>query len=111
MTSIARRYRSAASVAGQLLVLENTRRVAAGEWVRIESRGQAERRGQVIEASDRATVVHVQQEMIGLAPATAEIVLTGEVARARVGRDLLGRRLTGGGAPSDDLPPPVGDRY
>jgi V/A-type H+-transporting ATPase subunit B len=109
MTNIARRYHSAGSAAGQLLVLENTRRVAAGEWVRIETPGQAERRGQVIEASDRATIVHVQQEMIGLAPATAEIVLTGEVARARVGRDLLGRRLTGGGAPADDLPSPIGE--
>ena len=109
MTSIARRYRSAASAAGQLLVLEGTRRVAAGEWVRIVAPSQAERRGQVIDASEHATVVHVQQEMIGLAPSRTEVVLTGEVARARVGRDLLGRKLTGGGAPADNLPVPIGE--
>ncbi len=109
MSGIARRYRSAASAAGQLLVLEGTVRVAAGEWVRIVSPAQAERRGQVIDASERATVVHVQQEMIGLAPSTTEVVLTGEVARARVGRDLLGRVLTGGGAAADDLPAPIGE--
>src|SRR6185436_15739667 len=88
MTRIARRYHSARSAAGQLLVLGGTRRVAAGEWVRIVSPNQPDRRGQVIEASEQATVVHVQQEMIGFAPSSAGIVLTGEIARARVGRDL-----------------------
>jgi V/A-type H+-transporting ATPase subunit B len=109
MTSIARRYHSARSAAGQLLVLGGTRRVAAGEWVRIVSPNQPDRRGQVIEASEQATVVHVQQEMIGFTPSSAELVLRGEITRARVGRDLLGRRLTGGGAPADDLPSPIGE--
>ena len=109
MSSVARTYRGAASALGQLLVLEGTRRVAAGEWVRILAPGQAERRGQVIDASEHATIVHVQQEMIGLAPAKTDIVLTGRVAQTVVGRDLLGRVLTGSGAPADELPAPIGE--
>jgi V/A-type H+-transporting ATPase subunit B len=109
MTGIPRTYHGAASAAGQLLIVERTRRVTAGEWVRILSPNQPERRGQVIDTSEDATVVHVQQEMIGMAPAAAEIVLTGDVAHTVVGRDLLGRVLTGSGAPADDLPPPIGE--
>ena len=109
MTSVARTYRGAASAVGQLLVVEGTRHVAAGEWVRILAPGQPERGGQVIDTSEHATIVHVQQEMIGLPPATTDIVLTGRVAQTVVGRDLLGRVLTGSGAPADDLPPPIGE--
>jgi len=109
VAAIARTYRGAASAVGQLLVIEGTRRAVAGEWVRILTPGQAERRGQVIDTSERATVVHVQQEMIGLAPASTDVILTGQIARTVVGRDLLGRVLTGSGAPADDLPAPIGE--
>ena len=109
MSAVARSYRGAARVAGQLLVVEGTRGVAAGEWVRIRSSGSADRRGRVIDASEHATVVHVQEELIGLAPDRAEVVLTGEVPRTVVGRDLLGRTFTGGGAPADGLPAPIGE--
>jgi V/A-type H+-transporting ATPase subunit B len=109
MSVVARTYRGAASAAGQLLVVESTKRVAAGEWVRIVAPGQAERRGQVIDSSERATVVHVQQEMIGLRPASADVVLTGRTSETVVGRDLLGRVLSGSGTPLDNLPPPIGE--
>ena len=109
MTTVARTYHGAASASGQLLVIERTKRVAAGEWVTIMSPGQRPRRGQVIDASERATVVHVQQDLIGFSPSAADIVLTGGVARTVVGRDLLGRVFTGGGAPADGLLPPIGD--
>lgn len=109
MSSVARIYHGAGSAVGQLIEVEGTRRVAAGEWVRILAGEQNERRGQVIDASERATVVHVQQEMIGMSPASADIVLTGRVSETVVGRDLLGRVLTGSGAPADDLPAPIGE--
>jgi V/A-type H+-transporting ATPase subunit B len=109
MSAVARTYRGVSSAMGQLLVIEGTKRAKAGEWVRIVTPGQPERRGQVIDASERATIVHVQQEMIGLAPAATEVVLTGRVATTVVGRDLLGRVLTGSGTPADDLPPPIGE--
>jgi len=109
MSGVSRTYHGANALAGQLLFLERTRRVAAGEWVRIVAPGQGERRGQVVDAGDRMTVVHVQQEMLGLGTASTDVVLTGEVSTTVVGRDLLGRVLTGAGLPADDLLPPIGE--
>jgi V/A-type H+-transporting ATPase subunit B len=83
--------------------------VALGEWVIVEAPGQPDLRGQVIEAGAAATVVQVLEETLGLPPASARITLTGDLARVAVGRDLLGRALSGVGEPRDGLPPPIGE--
>ena len=106
---VARSYAGAASAAGPLLFVEATRRAKLGEWVRIECPGQPERRGQVIDAGDEITVIQVFEDTLGLKPAEATITLTGETASTVVGEDLLGRALSGTGAPLDDLPPPIGE--
>jgi V/A-type H+-transporting ATPase subunit B len=109
MSRIARTYAGAASAAGPLLFLTGTRRAALGEWVLIQSPNQPDRRGQVIEAGDKITVVQVLDDTVGLAPAAAQLTLTGSIATATVGRELLGRALNGVGAPIDGLPEPVGE--
>lgn len=106
---ITRRYRGAHAASGPLLYLRNTFGAALGEWVAISTPGAAPRRGQVIDAGDEVTVVQVLEETIGLAPATAEVTLTGEAASVVVGRELLGRALNGMGVPVDGLPAPIGD--
>ncbi|MFI5243790.1 MAG: V-type ATP synthase subunit B [Gemmatimonadales bacterium] len=108
-TAVERIYRGAAAAGGPLLFLERTRRVALGEWVIVRLTGQADRRGQVIDAGERSTVVQLLDETVGLAPDRAEIVLTGEVATTVVGRELLGRAFDGHGASADGLPAPVGE--
>jgi V/A-type H+/Na+-transporting ATPase subunit B len=105
----ARTHHGAHSLAGALLYLEDTHRVAMGEDVVIRAPGQAPRRGQVIDAGAGVTVVQVLEDTLGLSPARAEITLTGRTATAPVGRELLGRALSGVAAPLDDLPAPVGD--
>lgn len=109
MTRLARTYFGAQSAGGPLLYLKATPRVAQGEWVHIAAPGQPTRRGQVIDAGEQVTVVQVLEETIGLAPARSAITLTGDVATAIVGRELLGRTLNGMGAPLDGLPEPVGE--
>ncbi|HVZ49671.1 MAG TPA: V-type ATP synthase subunit B [Gemmatimonadaceae bacterium] len=111
MTRIAmeRTYRGAAAAGGPLLFLEGTRGVALNEWVVVRMDGQADRRGQVIEAGERTTVVQLLDETIGLQPHAARVILTGDVARTVVGRELLGRAFDGHGAPIDGLPVPVGE--
>ena len=109
MTSIARIHHGAPAAAGPLLFLQGTRRAALGEWVSIQTPGQPVRRGQIIDAGERVTVVQVLEETLGLSPARSEITLTGEVATAVAGRELLGRALSGVGQPVDGLPPPVGE--
>lgn len=102
-------HHGARALAGALLYVENTHRVAMGEEVVIRAPGQPQRRGQVIDAGAGITVVQVLEDTLGLSPARVEIELAGSTATAPVGRELLGRVLSGVGAPLDGLPPPVGD--
>jgi V/A-type H+-transporting ATPase subunit B len=106
---VARTYSGAASAAGPLLFVRSTRRAKLGEWVRIGGEGQEERRGQVIDVGTEITVIQVFEDTLGLKPAEAAITLTGETATTVVGRDLLGRALSGIGEPLDGLPPSIGE--
>jgi V/A-type H+/Na+-transporting ATPase subunit B len=109
MTALARVYHGAQSAGGPLIYLRETARVAQGEWVVIRTPGESPRRGQVIDAGEAVTVVQVLEETVGLCPAQAEITLTGDVATAVVGRELLGRTFNGMGLPLDGLPVPIGE--
>jgi len=109
MTALARVYHGAQSAGGPLVYLRATPRVAQGEWVIIRSPGGVARRGQVIDAGEQVTVVQVLEETVGLPPARSDIILTGDVATAVVGRELLGRAFNGMGQPVDGLPAPIGE--
>ncbi len=106
---MARTYAGAASAAGPLLFVHSTRRAKLGEWVRIEGEGQESRRGQVIDVGTEVTVIQVFEDTLGLKPAGASITLTGETATTVVGKDLLGRALSGTGEPLDGLPAAIGE--
>jgi V/A-type H+/Na+-transporting ATPase subunit B len=106
---VGRTYSGAASAAGPLLFVRSTRRAQLGEWVRIEGEGQEGRRGQVIDVGAEITVIQVFEDTLGLKPAEAAITLTGETATTVVGKDLLGRALSGTGEPLDGLPPSIGE--
>ncbi len=104
-----RSYRAATGAGGPLVFVEFTHAVALGEWVRLEMPGEKSWQGQVIDAGERVSVVQLLEEPLGFSPARARVSFTGEVARATVGRELLGRAFNGLGAPVDGLPPPVGE--
>lgn len=107
--TVARTYRGARAAAGPLLYLSGAQRVALGEWVTVQAPKQPPVRGQVIDAGRDVTVVQVLEDTLGLAPAAAHVTLTGELASAVVGKDLLGRALSGVGDPKDGQPPPIGE--
>ena len=109
MSRVARVYHGAGAASGPLLYVQRTPRVALGEWVTIGEPGQPARRGQVIEASGDAAVIQVLEDTVGLAPSKVDVTFTGDIATAIVGRELLGRVLTGLGQPADGLPAPVGE--
>jgi len=109
MIAPARTVQGASGATGPLLYVPRARRAAMGEWVEIRAPDRPPRRGQVIDAGEEITVVQVLDETLGLAPARAEITLTGTIARAVVGRELLGRALDGVGRPLDGLEAPVGE--
>lgn len=106
-----RSYRGARALSGPLLYLEGATGAMLGESVAIESPGLPPRRGQVIEAGTGLTVIQVLEDTLGLRPSEARITLQGETASAPVGRELLGRVLSGSGRPLDGLPAPVGEAW
>ncbi|MFW6083653.1 MAG: V-type ATP synthase subunit B [Gemmatimonadota bacterium] len=103
-----RTYQGAAAAAGPLLFLPGTPGAVLGERVRIESEG-TELRGQVIDAGTDVTVVQVMEDTVGLAAGEVLVTLSGEHLRSRVGKELLGRVLSGTGNPLDGLPDPIGE--
>ena len=104
MDLVTRVSRSATAIAGPLLFLEEAQRARLGEMVRIRLDGREERRGQVIEVSEARAVIQVLEETQGISPARAEVILSGEVARLPVSRQMLGRTFSGLGRPIDGLP-------
>jgi V/A-type H+-transporting ATPase subunit B len=111
MSRLPRIYHGASGIAGPLLYVRNTEGAALGEWATIEAPGQAPRRGQLIEVGRELSVVQVLEETVGLSPARVKLTLRGEQAAAPVGRELLGRVLSGSGLPLDGLPAPVGEAW
>lgn len=105
----ARTYRGARAAAGPLVYVGAAQRAALGEWVTLKAKGQPALRGQVIDAGRDMSVIQVLEDTLGLEPAGVEIELTGELANAVVGRDLLGRALSGAQDPRDGLPRPIGE--
>jgi len=109
MSRLARTSLGATAAAGPLLFVEHAHRAALGEWVVVRMPHERDRRGQVISAGAEITVVQVLDETVGLAPRACEVIFTGDVATAVVGRELLGRAMSGNGAPIDGLPVPIGE--
>ena len=108
MDLVTRRIRGAEAIAGPLLFLERIPRARLGEMVAIRL-GAEERRGQIIELSGSRVAVQILEETRGLAPARAEVSLTGDVATLGVSRAMLGRVLDGLGRPADGLPAPIAE--
>jgi len=108
MNALPRTVAGATGVRGPLIFVEHVRRVALGEQVEIALDGRRWQ-AQVIDAGERHTVLQLLEEGLGLVPARARLDFKGDVARAVVGRELLGRVFSGLGAPLDGLPPPVGE--
>src|SRR5512138_369946 len=106
---LTRRIRGALGIAGPLLFLEAVPRARLGEMVQIRTGGEV-RRGQIIELSGSRVAIQVLEETRGLAPASAEVELTGEVATLGVSRAMLGRVLDGVGHPADGGPAPIAER-
>ena len=109
VVTIARTYHGASAASGPLVYVAATHGAALGEQVVLKTPGQPPRRGQVIDVGKDITVIQVSGDTLGMPVAALEITLTGGQALAVVGRDLLGRALSGAGEPLDGAPQPIGE--
>ncbi len=99
----------ATGASGPLLFIRGGRGLALGERVVVELPDGPPRSGQLVEVGEDAAVVQMLEDTVGLSAGKATITLTGEVPRAVVGSELVGRVLSGGGRALDGLPDPVGE--
>jgi len=96
-------YRTISKIAGPLVFVEKTEPVAYQELVNIVLYDGTIKRGQVLDTSDELVVVQVFETTTGIGRDSG-IRFTGETIKMPVGREMLGRILSGGGKPIDGGP-------
>ncbi|HOX34185.1 MAG TPA: V-type ATP synthase subunit B [Methanoregulaceae archaeon] len=96
-------YRTINKIAGPLLFVEKTEPIGYGELVNIVLYDGTIKRGQVLDTSDTLVVVQVFETTAGIGKDSG-VRFTGETIKMPVGRDMLGRILSGGGKPIDGGP-------
>ncbi len=111
MSLALKKYRSISRISGPLLFVEAVRGIAYGELVRIETPTGEERRGQVLEVTDRFAVIQVFEGTEGLSLDRTSVKFTGETIKLPVSGDLLGRIFNGRGDPIDGGPPIIPEDY
>jgi V/A-type H+/Na+-transporting ATPase subunit B len=96
-------YRTINKIAGPLVFVEKTEPIAYGELVNIVLFDGTIKRGQVLDTSDDLVVVQVFETTTGIGKDSG-VRFTGETIKMPVGKDMLGRILSGGGKPIDGGP-------
>jgi V/A-type H+/Na+-transporting ATPase subunit B len=96
-------YRTISKIAGPLVFVEKTEPIGYGELVNIVLFDGTIKRGQVLDTSDTLVVVQVFETTAGIGRDSG-VRFTGETIKMPVGREMLGRILSGGGKPIDGGP-------
>ena len=111
MSLMLREYRTITKIAGPLLFVEAVTGVGFGELVRIVAPDGSERRGQVLEISDKMAVVQVFEGTSGLDVEKTAVRFAGETIKLSVSSDMLGRVMDGSGNPIDGGPNIIPEDY
>jgi len=111
MSVILREYKTITRISGPLLFVERVHDVGFGELVRIVAPDGSERRGQILEVSDKMAVVQVFEGTSGLDVEGTAVRFSGETIKLPVSSDMLGRVLDGSGNPIDGGPDIIPEDY
>ncbi|HNO07599.1 MAG TPA: V-type ATP synthase subunit B, partial [Methanoregulaceae archaeon] len=96
-------YRTISKIAGPLVFVEKTEPVGYNELVNIALWDGTIKRGQVLDTSDSLVVVQVFETTAGIGKDSG-VRFLGETIKMPVGKEMLGRILSGGGKPIDGGP-------
>jgi V/A-type H+-transporting ATPase subunit B len=96
-------YRTISKIAGPLVFVEKTEPVGYSELVNLALFDGTIKRGQVLDTSDQLVVVQVFETTAGIGKDSG-VRFLGETIKMPVGREMLGRILSGGGKPIDGGP-------
>ena len=111
MSLVLREYRTISRISGPLLFVEAVQDVGYNELVRVIAPDGSERRGQILEVSDKMAVVQVFEGTSGLDVKGTAVRFTGETIKLPVSSDMLGRVLDGSGTPIDGGPNIIPEDY
>ncbi|MBI2264394.1 MAG: V-type ATP synthase subunit B [Armatimonadetes bacterium] len=102
-------YRTIEAVKGPLVFVRHARRAALGDLVTLEIPSNEIRSGQVIEASEKWTIVQLFGPSDRISPGTTWVKFAEEGAHIALSPLILGRIFSGSGEPLDSLPqvPPL----
>ena len=98
-------------ITGPLLLCKSVTGVGYGEVVRVITQSGDEKVGQVIDVSDKVTVIQVFEGTSGLDIKTTAVRFTGETIKLPVSMDMFGRIFTGSGKPADGGPSIIPEEY
>jgi V/A-type H+-transporting ATPase subunit B len=96
-------YRTINKIAGPLVFVEKTEPIGYQELVNIVLADGSIKRGQVLDTSDDLVVVQIFETTTGIGRDSG-VRFTGETIKMPVGKEMLGRILSGGGKPIDGGP-------
>jgi V/A-type H+-transporting ATPase subunit B len=102
-------YSDVSYISGPLLFLQNAPDLAYNAIVRIKDGTGRVRGGQVIDVSDKVTILQVFEEPSGIDLSSTTVNLVENVARLGVSKEMIGRRFSGIGEPIDGLPAVVAE--
>ncbi len=111
MSMVLREYKTITRISGPLLFVEAATGVGFGELVRVVAPDGTERRGQVLEVSDKMAVVQVFEGTSGLDVKETSVRFAGETIKLPVSSDMLGRVFDGSGTPIDGGPNIIPEDY
>ena len=111
MSLILREYKTITRISGPLIFVEAATGVGFGELVRVVGPDGNERRGQVLEVSDKMAVVQVFEGTSGLDVKETSVRFAGETIKLAVSSDMLGRVFDGSGTPIDGGPNIIPEDY
>jgi len=98
-------------IEGSLLVCESMDGIGFGELVKIVTPDGKENNGQVIDVSDKMTIIQMFEKISGLNIKSIGIRFTGETIKLPVSMDMLGRVFSGVGKPIDNGPAIIPEDY
>ncbi len=104
MDLLTREYQTLTQISGPLIFLNRVGKAAIGEMVKIKLPSGENRRGQVLEVSEKHVIVQVLEQTSGIDADRTTVLFTEDVARVDLSRDMLGRIMNGVGEPIDGGP-------
>src|SRR4030065_2449387 len=111
VTNAGLKFFTVKEITGPLLLCESVTGVGYGEVVRVLTQSGDEKNGQVIDVSDKVTIIQVFEGTSGLDVDSTAVRFTGETIKLPVSMDMFGRIFTGSGKPADGGPSIIPEDY